>query len=294
MADVLLKKAEKWGCELSSYWDGSFLVRGVGVFKNCSVEDIKNGTGNCAKLWEEPVCKWGIWDSTLKRCVGTHTDGKEYSCNLGGECFIGTGDRRCGYGCDRNLSPSDCQGGLCHTAPAGTEYVYNSATMLYGNLRRIDNGYLLYDYGDWGYDYDCLYVKNKTSDDIVNTRKICGTRCNENCTECKDVEMKECDFNKQCLRGELISNRNCTCQSDEWINSNGYCCPKGHVYHAGKCSIITVPEGKCYYGSHQIDETNDYKAPENGVECQCVAAGHCMGKNDYGTISCGPEFCKKE
>jgi hypothetical protein len=242
-----------------------------------------------------------LWQENLQGltggfCVGTNSDGKEYACNILGECYIKIDSEwsKCGRGCahsDKTLKPSNCEksSGACNEnyCQNGTTYGLLDGSG-WGCMSQRNNGTYAYRPGGW--DRHACYYKKEGETSFEKCGQECGST--HDCTECKQWFMAECAPMDACVLHERITN-DCDCSKADGVESNGYCCPKGHVYHAGQCSIITVPEDKCYYGSHLIDETNDYKAPENGVACQCVTAGHCMGKNEYGVPFCATEFCSE-
>lgn len=283
----------QWHCQKEAFTYGTFAASSVGVFKNCTTQDIIQKTGNCEKIFESPSCTWGEWDNNLKRCVGNGDDGNQYSCDISGNCYIGKTSDRCAEGCT-GINPNECYNGLCsNTPPDGTSFTRNTHTGLGGYLKQIPTGYLFFEVGTWGSLKGCKYAKTLNQNGTITTNKLCGSDCKSDCSSCKNVQMPECAGNENvCVLNAKMEN-NCKCQENSGFEVEGYCCAKGHLYHDGSCIIVQKEEGKCFWGSHIIAETDEFKAPEGSIDCKCLMSDHCMGKNAYGVPSCAPEFCSE-
>ena len=139
--------------------------------------------------------------------------------------------RRCS-GLPQNCSYANCYDPGC--ASWGMVYDYAPSKQLMGCLDP--------DLGEKG--MFCVYnIDYKIAECFYNGQN-CGRRCNYNGTDCGEVFLKECSTQNACLQnGSVIENCICTGQTTT-INNISYCCPSGHTYLNGGCTLVTCPEGQ--------------------------------------------------
>ena len=142
---------------------------------------------------------------------------------------------RCASGCGN--SATNCRSGNCYDpgcSAVGMKYGYIAAQDYWGCIdpNLGENGMA------------CLYRSDYAPAECNYNKTICGRQCNYDGTECGSVYMKECMTGGECLQDGTIIN-NCTCSGQiTTINSISYCCPEGHTFINGGCTLIDCPDGQ--------------------------------------------------
>ena len=73
----------------------------------------------------------------------------------------------------------------------------------------------------------------------------CGRGCHYDGTDCGYVFLPQCTLLGHCPQTGYDMTDGCTCDgSVTTIGSKSYCCPSGHTYLNGGCTLVTCPEGQ--------------------------------------------------
>ena len=225
-----------------SQWRCMYEISSTYTCGICSLTDLQNrictatqSDGTISNCFEDVNCPEDMyWDSSARRCV---MNDQSFSCKLDANCYYGLTDQKCGGHCSK-LSPSSCIVGLCDLTTCSEldmTYEYSStlpSTSLYGCSKTDENGNKLF----------C--VKDDSSQNGAKcfyNGELCGSNgCNYDGTECPRYYMDECAPKGICVYNQEIT-ADCTCDG---VVSNGYCCPSGHTYLNGGCTLVTCPEGQ--------------------------------------------------
>lgn len=195
----------------------------------------------------------------------------DYTHDVHPECYIS--GQRCAHRCN-NVLPDKCNAGNCidpGCAALGMKFGYISSMDLWGCVDP--------DIGDKG--MACHYMVDYKPAYCLYNGKLCGRRCNYDGTECGEVFMEECTAEGACLQnGSVISNCTCTGQVTT-INGVSHCCPNGHTYTNGGCTLISCLDGQIIgEGGICMD-----KCDIGSVIDDCACEGNA-GYNSYGEYIC--------
>ena len=130
----------------------------------------------------------------------------------------------------------------------------------------------------------CFYNVDYSPAECYYNGIICGRRCQYDGTECREVYLPQCASEEHCPQTGYDMSDGCICDgSTTTQNGVSYCCPVGHTYTNGGCTLITCDTG-------QIADNNGIcrDACENNTEVTstCVCAGSTHTDKFNRTICC--------
>ena len=235
-----------------AYSNGSWICYKYGYYcAVCSGDDIKND-----RCCNNTNCKistkiTGSYDSTTNRCEYT-LSGEKISCTTTDittndsrtcnvwdtkRCIIYTSKGYYAYATSTNYAQGRCSATEAN-CPAGTKYDYINGLGSY-DCKNQTAGAPVCGYND--NNIACYY-----------NGKLCGQFCNYFGQNCKKVHLPQCAAEGHCPQSGYDMTANpCTCDGKETeatvtITTGGttteethrFCCPAGHTYVNGACSIL--------------------------------------------------------
>ncbi len=250
-----------WNCQAST-----------GVTCDTACTNPPECNGNCA----ENMCLDGqTYDPETGYCCKGDIC-CDYNHDTHKECY--KGNTRCATRCNVT-QPEKCEYGNCADpgcAAFGMTYGYIETEKVWGCLDS--------DLGISG--MACHYLSDYKPARCLFNKKVCGLRCNYDGSDCKQVYMSECMPVGECLQnGALVDGCICNTTTGQvtTIGDKSYCCPAGHIYTNGGCTLTTCDDG-------QIADENGIcrDACENNAEVTstCVCGGSTHTDKFNRTICC--------
>ena len=252
----------KWACHKNGYLCGSGCTDPFNCL-TCSTQACLTGmtynaaTGYC----EDPDT--GVYCTT--------TDGAFYQ-----QCYLPNGDPCATIMYDGLISSGSCEDPGCSE---GFEFGQVIGGHYYGCLNESTN-------------VSCYYNVSYSPAICYYGSVLCGQRCQYDGTECGSVYLPQCSKSGYCPQTGYDMSGGCTCDgSITTLNGTTYCCPSGHTYTNGGCTLVTCPEG-------QIADENGIckEACENNTEITstCVCSGTTHTDKFNRTICCDADHAWNE
>ena len=189
------------------------------------------------------------------------------------ECY--KSNTRCAYACTGQ--PQACQHGNCYDPgcdAVGMIYGYIPSKNMWGCLDPVS--------GDSG--MACFYNVDYKPAECLYNGMSCGYRCNYDGTDCGQAYLPQCALTGYCPQTGYDMSDGCICDGSVTTrNGVSYCCPIGHTYTNGGCTLITCDAG-------QIADENGIckEACQNDTEITstCICGGTAHTDKFNRTICC--------
>ena len=205
----------KWACHKNGYLCGSGCTDPFNCL-DCSAPTCVNGmtynaqTGYC----EDPDT--GVY------C--TATDGAFYQ-----QCYLPNGEACATIMYDGVISSGSCEDPGCSE---GFEFRQVIGGHYYGCLNENTN-------------VSCYYNISHPPAICYYGTALCGQRCQYDGTGCGSVYLPQCSKSGYCPQTGYNMSDGCTCDGSVTTrNGVSYCCPDGHTYTNGGCTLITCDAGQ--------------------------------------------------
>ena len=185
----------------------------------------------------------------LNTCFhGSTFDEKSQMCTKDGiycdnqNCYFDAQKTKvCGAQCQDPNGFAYCFSGACfneyvYKCPSGFDFQYID----FQNRGGCTNGRL-----------SCVWESAASPANCFYDGQACGSRCQLDGTNCQIISSSHCNDTPYCIEGQIeapnIYGQDCICSSGiEGIDKNGnkWCCPFGHIFINGGCTLIECPEGQ--------------------------------------------------
>ena len=186
-----------------------------------------NNCGTCQDI--QSGCTGGlIWNDETQQCESDDMYCAAHATTGYQECYKKDGTH-CGMYYTGN-GPFQSASGNCVDpgCPEG---------MIYGQVNSAYWGCVDETAGNKG--MACHYNGSYKPAECRYNQQICGRRCNYNGTNCGEVYLPQCALAGHCPQTGYDMSDGCTCDGDVTsADGTDYCCPAGHAYINGACSLL--------------------------------------------------------
>ena len=192
----------------------------------------------------------------------TATDGAFYQ-----QCYLPSGDQCSTIMYDGKISGGTCEDPGC---PEGFEFGQVAGGQYYGCVNKNTN-------------ISCFYNLSSQPTSCFYGTALCGQRCQYDGTGCGSVYLPQCSKSGYCPQTGYDMSGGCTCEGSVTTrNGVSYCCPDGHTYTNGGCTLIDCPDGQV------VDENGICRTAcdNNGEVSACVCGGTTHTDKFNRTICC--------
>ncbi len=252
----------KWACHKNGYLCGSGCTDPFNCL-NCSSSACVNGmtynaqTGYC----EDPDT--GVY------C--TATDGAFYQ-----QCYLPNGEACATIMYDGIISSGSCEDPGCSE---GFEFRQVIGNYYYGCLNENTN-------------VSCYYNISHPPAICYYGSVLCGERCQYDGTGCGSVYLPQCALTGHCPQTGYNMSDGCTCDGSVTSrNGVSYCCPSGHTYTNGGCTLVTCAAGQIADENGICKEVCENNAQ---ITSTCVCGGTTHTNQFNAEICCDTDHAWNE
>ena len=206
----------KWTCYKNGYQCGT----------GCKISTNTNKIfENCDKC-NQPICPSGM-EYKDEKCITTNGSGTYCTTKLESNiqyCYTAEGER-CAALTDIIETSGSCTDPGCKN---GFTYAHSSLQNISGCINKEK---LIECFPHVSYPPAICYYNGE----------VCGYKCDYDGTNCQTVILPQCASTSECINGEALSDRGCTCNGNVFIDPDTkkeYCCDEGQEYKGGKCRVI--------------------------------------------------------
>ena len=277
---------DRWGDVNTNYggchFSGNLMCFPTGNTWKCFKNGFVCGT-ECSTPLKCGTCNGNYCPSGLT-ANGNRCDGDDFYCKESTNdhylyCYKKSDNSRCTLVPFHNYK-SPVYGSFSDPGcPVGTTYGRVSGSGYWGCVGNTGSIYegMACSFNTWYQTAECYYEK-----------KLCGRGCNYAAQGCTHVYLPQCANAGECPQtGYNMTGNDCSCTGQiTTVGEKDFCCPKGHIYLGGMCSLSACADDK-YVTTGGIcvtaEECNGYSMFLSGKMCvekcpktQVASEGVCV------------------